>query len=69
MSEMNFNEEDKQKVIEFLNMNAKSAKFEFNTQEMIQYYKLLSHMQQRILPKIEANILEVKKVIEPKSAE
>ena len=67
MSEMNFNEEDKQKVIEFLNMNAKSAKFEFNTQEMIQYYKLLSHMQQKILPKIDANILEVKRVIEPKS--
>lgn len=65
MSEMHFSEEDKQKVIEFLNMIAKHAKFEMNTTELIQYFKLLSHMQVKILPKIEANILEIKKVIEP----
>ena len=65
MSEMHFSEEDKQKVIEFLNMVAKHAKFEMNTTELIQYFKLLSHMQVKILPKIEANILEIKKVIEP----
>ena len=63
MTEFNFNDEDKEKVIEFLNMVAKHAKFEMNTIELIQYFKLLSHMQQRILPKINENILEIKRVI------
>ena len=62
--EMKFTEEDKKKVINFLNMIAKSAKFEFDTQQVIEYFKLLSHMQQTILPKIEDNILEVKRVVE-----
>jgi hypothetical protein len=62
--EMKFTEEDKKKVINFLNMVAKSAKFEFDTQQVIEYFKLLSHMQQTILPKIEDNILEIKRVVE-----
>lgn len=66
MSELNFNEEDKQKFIEFLNMLAKNAKFQVDTAELIQYFRLLSHMQQKILPKIEANILELKRVVETK---
>lgn len=68
MTEMNFNEEDKLKLVEFLNMVAKHARLDLNTQEVIQYFKLLSHMQQKVLPKIEANILEVKKVIETQQA-
>lgn len=64
MGEMNFKEEDKQKFIEFLNMIAKNARFDLNTGEIIQYFKLLSHMQQSILNKIDANILEVVKVVE-----
>jgi hypothetical protein len=63
MLEMKFTEEDKQKFIEFLNTVAKSAEFKMKTEEIINYFKLLSYMQQKILPKIEANILEVKKVI------
>lgn len=66
MSEMSFNEEDKLKMIKYLNMVAKHARLDLDTQEVIQYFKLLSHMQQKILPKIDANILEVKRVIEPK---
>ena len=65
MTEMKFNEDDKQKLIDFLNMIATHAKFNMDTVELVQYFKLLSHMQQRILPKLEANILEIKKVIEP----
>lgn len=64
MDEMKFNKEDKQKVIDFLNMTAKNAEFKFNTTEIIEYFKLLSHMQSKILPKIEANILEVVRVVE-----
>jgi len=60
-----FNEEDKQNFISFLNMVAEKAKFELNTSEIIKYFKLLAHMQQHIVPKIEANILEIKKVHEP----
>lgn len=66
MGEMNFTEDDKQKVIEFMNMIAKNAKFKFKTEDVINYFKLIAHMQQKILPKIEANILEVKRIIEAK---
>lgn len=66
MTDLFFNEEDKQKLIEFMNMIAKNAKFKFKTEDVISYFKLLAHMQQKILPKIDANILEVKRVIEAK---
>lgn len=69
MTEMKFTEDDKKQVIEFLNMVAKNAKFNFDTTEIIQYFRLLQHMQARILPKIEANILEVKRVVNPPSEE
>lgn len=61
---MKFNEEDKQKVIDFLNMNAKYAKLTLDTAELIEYFKLLNHMQAKILPKINANIFEVVRVVE-----
>jgi len=64
MDNMKFKDEDKEKVIEFLNLIAKKAKFEMNTQEVIAYFKLLSHIQSVILPKIDSNILEVVKVHE-----
>lgn len=63
MTEMKFTEDDKKQVIDFLNIVAKNAKFNFDTNEIIQYFRLLQHMQVKILPKIEANILEVKKII------
>jgi len=59
-----FNEDDKKKFIDYLNSVADSAKFEMNTQQLCDYFKLLAHMQQVILPKINANILEVKKIVE-----
>ena len=64
--ENGFKEEDKQAFVEFLNLIAIKASFNLNTQEIIKYYKLLSKMQQELLPKIEANILEVVKVVEAK---
>lgn len=66
MGEMHFTEEDKQKFVEFLNMIAKNARFDLSTAELIQYFKLLSHMQQKIIPKIDANIFEIKKIVEAK---
>lgn len=63
MGEVHFTEEDKHKFVEFLNMIAKNASFNMTTLEIIQYYKLLSHMQQKILVKIDSNILEIKKVV------
>jgi hypothetical protein len=57
--ENKFKEEDHKKLIEFLNINTKKAKFEMDTHDIIKYYHLLSHIQKVILPKIEANILEV----------
>lgn len=66
MDPLKFTEDDKQKVINFLNMVAKHAKFEMDTHELIDYFKLLSHMQQTILKKVDANILEVRRVVESK---
>lgn len=57
-----FNEDDKQKFIDFLNSVANHAKFNIDTQQLCDYFKLLAHMQQVMLPKIDANILEVKSV-------
>lgn len=68
ISKVTFTEEDKQKVIDFLNMTAQHGKFTLSTSEIINYFKLLSHMQVHILPKIDANILEVKRIIEQKLA-
>jgi hypothetical protein len=60
-----FNEDDKKKVIEFLNFTAKHAKFEVNTQEIIEYFKLLSYAQQTLIPKIDANVFQITKIVEP----
>jgi hypothetical protein len=68
MGPLNFTEEDKQKVVQFLNMVAANADFKLNTSEVIAYFKLLSFMQQVLIPKIDANILEVKKITENKDA-
>lgn len=65
MDKMKFTTEDKEKVIEFLNFMA--TKFEANnwkTADTMKHFKLLAHLQQVILPKIDANILEVIKVVE-----
>jgi len=65
MQKHNFTEDDKQKLINFLNMVAEKAKFEFNTSEALTYCKLLAHMQQAILPKVSGHILEITKLVEP----
>jgi hypothetical protein len=65
-----FNEEDKSKLIEFLNMVALHGEFKLSTNQIIQYFKLLSFIQQKLIPKIEANILEVKAIVEtPKNSD
>ena len=64
-----FTEDDKTKFVDFLNSVATHAKLELNTQELIKYFKLLNHMQAVILPKLDANILEVKGVVEAKEEE
>jgi len=65
MTEGKFTTEDKEQVIEFLNRVAKYAKFEgLNMQELIDTYKSIAYMQTIVLPKIEANVLEVVQVHE-----
>ena len=61
----NFTEDDKKKLIDFLNAVANKASFkDMNVQDIIAFFKLLSHMQTVLLPKIDANILEVLRVVE-----
>lgn len=69
MNDKAFSESDKQKFVDFLNSVAKHARFDINTDELIKYFKLLAHMQQVILPKIEDHILELKRVVEAKEPE
>jgi len=64
-----FKEDDKARLIEFLNLIASKAEFKLNTAEVIKYFKLLSFMQSELLPKIDANIMEITKIIEPKKEE
>lgn len=60
-----FTEEDKQKVVDFLNFIAERAEFpKWKTTDSIKHFGLLAHMQQVILPKIDKHILEVKKIVE-----
>ncbi|HLD91120.1 MAG TPA: hypothetical protein VI911_08925 [Patescibacteria group bacterium] len=64
-----FNEEDKEKFIEFINTIAKKAEFNhFKTQDIIDYFKLLSYIQTKFIPKLDANILEVKRIIKSKES-
>ena len=69
MQKNSFLEDDRQKFIDFLNMIADKAEFSLKTDEVIKFYKLLAHMQQQILPKINENILEIKKIVETKPEE
>jgi hypothetical protein len=67
MDNNKFTEDDKQKLIEFLNFVAERAEFpQWKTTDTIKHFKLLSFMQQVLLPKVEANILEIVQVIEQK---
>jgi len=66
MTQNSFTQEDLDKLIEFLNMISDKAEFKLNTEEVIAYFKLLSHMQQNVLPKVRNHILEVKKITKPK---
>lgn len=66
MTGNNFTEEDKEKLIEFLNTVAEKAEFKMDTKAVIKYFKLLSFMQQVLIPKIDQHILEVKKIVTPK---
>jgi hypothetical protein len=60
--EHKFKDEDKDSFIEFLNFIATKAEFNMNTQEALKYVKLLSTMEKVILPKIDANIFEIKEI-------
>lgn len=61
-----FTQEDKNKVIQYLNYVATKAEFTMKTDDIIKYHRLLSFMQTELLPKMEANILEIKKITEDK---
>lgn len=67
--ENKFTEEDKKKFVEFLNFIAQNARFPdkenggVDTKFCIEYFKLLNYMQISILKKIDANIFEIKSVV------
>jgi hypothetical protein len=67
---MNFNQTDKEKIIEFLNLIALKADFNnMSVKDNIKLFGLLSFMQKTLLDKIDNNLLEVTKYVpapEPK---
>lgn len=68
MDNKHFTKEDVNKVVDFLNMVASKAQFNMDTQEVIKYFGLLSHMQKSILPKLNDHILEISKLVENKES-
>jgi len=62
LNKVHFTDDDKKKFIEFLNFVHDKAKWEIDTKEVLAFFKLMAYMQQSILPKIDANILEIKEV-------
>jgi len=64
--ENGFNKDDKKRIIEFLNLMAEKANFDgLKVADIIKIHNALAYMQTNLLPKIDANILEVIQVIEP----
>jgi hypothetical protein len=61
--ERSFTEEEYDTLVDYINFNAKRAKFDSMTdEEVITRYKMLSMIQKNILPKMQAHILELKEV-------
>ena len=61
-----FKDEDKEKVVKFLNFIAKNAKFnDLDVKAVIEFYGLLSYCQQVLISKIDAHCAEIIKVHEP----
>ncbi len=65
MGNNKFKEVDKQKLIEFVNFVAEKSTFnELKVQDVIKFYGLLSFIQKELIPKVQANTLELGKVTE-----
>jgi hypothetical protein len=63
--EGNFTEDDKKKLVDFINFIATKAKLsDISIQENIKFYGLLSFIQKELIPKIDRNILEIIQVNE-----
>ena len=55
-----FTEDDVKRCSELLNLVAQKAEFKLDVAGVIEFFKLLQWSQKDLLPKLEANILEVK---------
>jgi hypothetical protein len=65
-----FKDEDKKKLVDFLNFIAEKGKFgDMQVSDVIKFYGLLSYMQKDLLPKIDAHVMEIKQVIEAENQE
>ena len=65
MDKKHFGQEDYDKVVDFLNLIANKAEFKMNTSDVIKYFKLVSYMQQSILPKIKDHFFELEEIVNP----
>lgn len=64
--EHKFTEKDKERLVKYLNFVFTKANFNMNSKEILEYHGLLSFMQKELLPKVEANIMEIKSIKEDK---
>lgn len=67
MEKKYFNEKDTEKLVSLLNFIATNAEFNrLKVQDILAFTKLLNWCQVELLPKIEANIFEVKEIKQQK---
>ena len=59
-----FNKEDKENFIHFVNFVYKHAEFnKLSAKDTVTFAKLINYMETKVLPKIDANMLEIIDVI------
>ena len=69
MTGNNFTEADIKKATELINFISDKAEFTLNQKEIIEHFQRLAWFQQQLIPKMEANILEVKNIVKAPAKE
>lgn len=65
---LQFNEQDKEKVVKFLNLLGEKANYNLSTKEVIEFFGYLTYLQKTLIPKIDANIFQIEKVVQVEEA-
>lgn len=64
MTQKSFKEKDSENIVKLLNFISDKARFNLDVKETITLYGLMAWAQQDLKPKIDAHVMEVKRVVE-----